>query len=174
MPDWNNLPCVDGKTYSASDFKNKKILVVVFSCNHCPYVQAYEDRMIAFQQEYGQRNVQLVAINSNETKNYPEDTFDEMVVRAKKKNFNFPYLRDEQQVVAEAFGATHTPQFFVFDEQRKLRYTGKMDDNYQNPTAVKERYLHDAVEALLAGNPVKIPETYSIGCTIKWGDVTHF
>jgi alkyl hydroperoxide reductase subunit AhpC len=124
--------------------------------------------MIAFQQEFQAKNVQLIAINSNETNHYPEDRFDEMIVRAKTKGFTFPYLRDEKQVVAKAFGATHTPQFFVFDEERRLRYTGKMDDNYQNPAMVKETYLRDAVEALLAGNPVKVPETYSIGCTIKW------
>jgi thiol-disulfide isomerase/thioredoxin len=168
MPAWKNLPGVDGKTYSSSDFTDKKIFIIVFSCNHCPYVQSYEDRMIAFQNEYSMKGVQLVAINANETDNYPEDNFDEMVVRARMKNFPFPYLRDEHQLVAQAFGATHTPQFFVFDERRILRYAGKMDDNYQNPAAVKEHYLNDAVESLLADNPVKIPETYSIGCTIKW------
>src|SRR5436309_7760941 len=140
LPEFKNLPGVDGKTYSASDFLDTRILVVVFSCNHCPYVQAYEDRMIALQKEYGAKGVQLVAINSNETRNYPEDKFEKMVERAKKKGFNFPYLRDEDQSVAAMFGATHTPQFFVFsggNEERRLRYCGKMDDNWQNPTAVK-------------------------------------
>ncbi len=91
-----------------------------------------------------------------------------MVSRAKEKGFNFTYLRDEDQIVADAFGATHTPQFFVFDEKRKLRYSGKMDDNWNNPKAVKENYLRDAIDALLSGKDVKILETYSIGCTIKW------
>jgi hypothetical protein len=91
-----------------------------------------------------------------------------MVKRGKKKGFPFPYLRDEDQRVADAFGATHTPEFFVFDNERRLRYHGKMDDNYQNAAAVKHRYLTDAVDALLDGKPVQEPETYSIGCTIKW------
>jgi len=160
---------VDGKTYSLHDFSGAKILVVVFSCNHCPYVQAYEDRMIAFESEYGPRGVHLVAINSNETKNYPEDAFEEMVKRANGKKFNFPYLRDDDQSVAEAFGATHTPEFFVLDSERRVRYHGKMDDNYQNPSGVKRRYVQEAVDALLGGMPVTEPETHSIGCTIKWG-----
>jgi len=168
MPGFTNLHGVDGKKYSSSDFHDKNILVIVFSCNHCPYVQAYEDRMIALQRDYAAKGVQLVAINSNEIKNYPEDNFDEMVKRAKKKGLNFPYLRDDDQSVAETFGATHTPQFFVFNRQRKLSYAGKMDDNWQNPQAVKENYLRDALDALLAGQEVKVPETYSIGCTIKW------
>ena len=172
VPTFKNLPGVDGKNYSLEDFSNRKILVVVFSCNHCPYVKAYEDRIIAFQADYALKGVQLVAINSNETKNYPDDNFDEMVRRASEKRFNFPYLRDENQTVAEAFGATHTPEFFVCDgcegAERRLVYHGKMDDNYQDPTAVKRRYLCEAVDSILAGQRVAEPETHSIGCTIKW------
>jgi len=178
-PEFDNLPAADGKKYSLGDFDDKKILVVVFSCNHCPYVQAYEERMMTFQRDYAGKGVQLVAINSNETKNYPEDNYEEMVKRAKKKGFNFPYLRDEDQATATAFGATHTPEFFVFSppaseaqegrgEKRNLRYHGRFDDNHQNPAAVKVNYLRDAVDALLAGREVPQPETYSIGCTIKW------
>ena len=167
-PSFNNLPGTDGKKYSLSSLADKKIAVVVFSCNHCPYVQAYEERMMAFQRDYAAKGVQLIAINSNETEHYPEDNFDEMVQRAKAKNFNFPYLRDDDQSVANAYGATHTPEFFVFDEKRKLRYHGKFDDNYQNPSAVKANYLRNAVDALLSGKEVTEPETYSIGCTIKW------
>jgi peroxiredoxin len=168
MPKLQNLPGVDGKKYSDGDFADHKILVVVFSCNHCPYVQAYEERMIALQRDFMAKGVQLVAINSNDTNNYPEDDFGHMVERAKQKNFNFPYLRDDDQKTAEGFGATHTPQFFVFDEKRKLRYSGKMDDNWQEPQKVKEAYLRDCLEALLAGKDVNVPETFSIGCTIKW------
>lgn len=167
-PAFNNLPGTDGKKYSLSSFADRKIAVVVFSCNHCPYVQAYEDRMMAFQRDYAAKGVQLIAINSNETVHYPEDNFDEMIKRAKSKNFNFPYLRDDDQAVANAYGATHTPEFLVFDEQRKLRYRGKFDDNYQNPSAIKAQYLRNAVDALLTGKEVAEPETYSIGCTIKW------
>ena len=169
LPEFRNLPGVDGKSHSWKEYSDKNILVVVFSCNHCPYVRAYENRMIALQREYGPKGVQVVAINSNDTKNYPEDSFDKMVLRAKEKGFNFPYLRDEDQSVAEAFGATHTPQFFIFDGERKLRYSGRMDDNWEHPEAVKENYLRDALDALLAGKDVAVPETYSIGCTIKWG-----
>jgi thiol-disulfide isomerase/thioredoxin len=167
-PEFNNLPGTDGKKYSLKSFAEHKCLVIVFSCNHCPYVQAYEPRMIAFQREYAPKGVQLVAVNSNETVNYPEDNFEEMVKRAKQQGFNFPYLRDDDQLVATAFGATHTPEFFLFDQERVLRYHGKMDDNYQTPGAVKVHYLRDAVDAVLAGKEVKEKETYSIGCTIKW------
>ena len=167
-PEFNNLPGTDGKKYSLKSFAEHKCMVIVFSCNHCPYVQAYEARMIAFQSEYAHKGVQLVAINSNETANYPEDNFGEMVKRSQQQGFNFPYLRDDDQLVATAFGATHTPEFFFFDQQRTLRYHGKMDDNYQTPGAVKVHYLRDAVDAVLSGEEVKEKETYSIGCTIKW------
>lgn len=167
-PEFNNVPGIDSKKYSLKSFAGHKCLVVVFSCNHCPYVQAYEERMKAFQREYAPKGVQLVAINSNETVNYPEDNFEEMVKRAKQQGFNFPYLRDDDQSVATAFGATHTPEFFLFDQQRMLRYHGKMDDNYQNPGAVKVHFLLNAVDAVLSGEEVKEKETYSIGCTIKW------
>ncbi|MDI6765494.1 MAG: thioredoxin family protein [Bacteroidota bacterium] len=168
MPEFKNLPSVGGKNYSSSDFKDVSILVIVFSCNHCPYVIAYEDRIIELQKDYAGKGVQLVAINSNDEKNYPEDNLDEMVKRARQKGFNFKYLRDGDQRVAEAFGATHTPQFFVFNRERKLSYSGKMDDNWENPKAVKESYLRNALDALLTGKEVKMPETFSIGCTIKW------
>ena len=167
LPSFKNLRNVDGKTLSSDNFKND-VLVIVFSCNHCPYVQAYEERMMRFQKDYVSKNVQLVAINSNDTMNYPDDDFPSMVQRAGAKGFNFPYLRDEDQLVADAFGATHTPQFFVFDKSRRLRYSGKMDDNWKEPESVKETYLREAVDAVLAGKPVKTAETFSIGCTIKW------
>lgn len=167
-PEFHSLPGVDGNTYSLEDFADRKVLVVVFSCNHCPYVKAYEDRMMAFQRDCAPKKVQLIAINSNDTKNYPDDDFNGMVRRAKEKGFTFPYLRDDDQSVAEAYGATYTPEFFVFDAERKLRYHGKMDDNYQSPADVKRQYLQEAVDAVLAGEPVAEPETHSIGCTIKW------
>ena len=173
LPRFEELPGVSGRSYSSGDFAGTQVLVVVFSCNHCPYVQAYEERMIAFQRDYTGRGVQLVAINANETLHHPEDSFEEMVKRAEAKGFNFPYLRDEDQSAAKAFGATHTPEFFVFAAARGegkllLRYHGKMDDNYQDASAVGERFLLDAVDALLEGGEVARPETHSIGCTIKW------
>lgn len=166
-PDFN-LPGVDGNNYSLSDFKDKKVLVVMFTCNHCPYVQAYEDRLIALQREFKDKGVSFVAINPNDDKGYPEDSFENMVKRAKEKGFNFPYLRDKFQNVARAYGASHTPHIFVFDEDRRLRYTGKVDDNWREPNKVKERYLRDVILALLDQKEIKNPDTYAIGCTIKW------
>ena len=162
------LPGVDGRTGSLDEFAGKPLLVVIFSCNHCPYVQAYEDRMIALQRDYRPHGVQFVAINSNDDRNYPQDSFTAMVERATAKAFNFPYLRDADQAVAKAYGATHTPQLFVFDHGRKLRYTGKIDDNWQAPAAVKRHYLREALDALLEGAAPAEAETYAIGCTIKW------
>lgn len=163
-----SLPGTDGRMHSLEDLSDKPVLVVVFSCNHCPYVQAYEDRLVAIQRDYAASGVQLVAINSNDDVNYPEDGFEQMVERARAKGFNFPYLRDASQAVARAYGATHTPQLFVFDRERTLRYTGKIDDNWQNPRAVTRRYLREALDALLAGRAPAEAQTHAIGCTIKW------
>jgi len=162
------LPGVDGRTPGLEEFANKPVLVIIFSCNHCPYVQAYEDRMIAIQKDYQARGVQLVAINSNEEINYPEDNLEHMIDRAKAKGFNFPYLRDAKQEVAKAYGATHTPQLFVFDRDRRLGYTGKIDDNWQNPKAVKRQHLREALDAMLKGAAPAERQTHAIGCTIKW------
>jgi len=166
-PDFS-LPGVDGKTYRLQSFAEKPVLVVLFSCNHCPYVQAYEDRLIEIQRDYGDRGVQLVAINSNDEVDYPEDSFENMVTRAKAKGYNFPYLRDASQQVARAYGATHTPHLFVFGRHRRLCYTGKIDDNWQRPDAVTRRYLREALEAVLQDGEPAEPTTHAIGCTIKW------
>lgn len=166
-PDFN-LPGVDGKSYSLDSFKGAKVLVVIFSCNHCPYVQAYEDRLIAIQRDFSDQQVSLVAINANETQNYPEDNFPKMVLRAKQKGFNFPYLRDETQAVADAYGAHYTPEVFLFDSERRLRYTGRIDDNWQNPAAARSHDLRAAIEAVLSGKNILSPETHAVGCTIKW------
>lgn len=163
-----NLPATDGKTYSDKSFSDKEILIVIFSCNHCPYVQAYEKRIINLQNEFKDKGVQVVAINSNDDSKYPEDSFDEMKKRADLRNFNFPYLRDHSQEIAKAFGASHTPQIFLFNSDRKLKYEGKIDDNWQEPEQVKNRYLRNAILEVLNGNEVSVPETFSIGCTIKW------
>ena len=162
------LPGVDGKEYGLDSFSAKKALVVIFSCNHCPYVQAYEERIKAIQNDYSNKGVAVVAINSNEDKGYPDDSFENMKIRAKEKKFNFPYLRDEEQNAAKAYRASHTPEIFLFDEGRKLAYQGKIDDNWQYPDKVKSQYLRDAIDELLAGKEISVPETYSIGCTIKW------
>ncbi len=160
------LKGVDGRTYTLADFK-EPVLVVIFSCNHCPYVRAYEDRMIQLQKDYAGK-ARFVLINSNDSVSYPEDGFEAMVARAKEKSYPFPYLRDETQEIARAYGAVRTPHLFVFDGNRHLAYTGKLDDNWQDPGAVKKNYLKDALDALTAGKPVAEPETPAIGCTIKW------
>lgn len=166
-PDFN-LPGIDGKNYSLSSFDDKQALIIIFSCNHCPYVQAYEDRIKQIQSDYEGKGVSVVAINSNEDKGYPEDSFENMKKRAAERKFNFPYLRDEDQSVARAYDATHTPEIFLFDEDRKLAFHGKIDDNWQEPDRVRNHYLRNALDELLAGKEISVPETFTIGCTIKW------
>ncbi len=170
-----DLPGVDGNSYSLDDFADAQVLVVVFSCNHCPYVVGSEDRMIEFYNDYAPQGVEMIAINSNETENHPGDDFGHMVQRAEAKGFPFPYVRDEDQEVARAYGALRTPHFFVFDSERKLRYTGRMDDNPREPGKQTTRELRDAVEALLAGDEVPVPVTNPIGCNVKWqGQPEHW
>lgn len=173
-PDFR-LPGVDGKEYTLANFKDAKLLVVVFSCNHCPFVIGSEERMIRFHADYAPRALAMVAINSNETQNHPMDSFEHMVKRAKEKNFQFPYLRDESQEAAKAYGALRTPHFYVFDQQRKLRYTGRMDDNPREPGKAKTHELRDAVEALLQGKKPPVEMTNPIGCNVKWkGQEEHW
>jgi len=166
-PDFN-LPGVDGNKYSLSSFKDKQALIVIFSCNHCPYVQAYEGRMKQIQDEYKHKGVAVIAINSNEDINYPDDSFEKMKIRAAEQDFNFFYLRDEDQSVAIAYDATHTPEIFLFDKERKLAFHGKIDDNWQEPERVQNHYLRNALNELLDGIEISVPETFTIGCTIKW------
>ena len=166
-PDFH-LPGVDGTTYSLASFKEKKVVVVAFTCNHCPYVQAYEARLIAIQRDFAGRGAALAAINANETQNYPEDSFPKMVARARAVGYNFPYLRDEDQTVADAYGAHYTPEIFLLDQDRILRYTGRIDDNWRDPSRARSHDLRDAIEAVLAGRTVRNPETHAVGCTIKW------
>jgi peroxiredoxin len=166
-PDFS-LPGVDGKTYSLSDFADSRILVVAFTCNHCPYVINSEDRIIAFANDYAPQNVGFVAINSNSVNTYADDSFEHMVQRAREKDFPFPYLRDESQEVALAYGALRTPHFFVFDSERQLRYTGRMDDNPRNPGQETTHELRDAVDALLEGHQPAVALTNPIGCNVKW------
>jgi peroxiredoxin len=166
-PDFKLLG-VDGKQYSLASFRDAKLLVIVFSCNHCPYVVGNEQRMIKFASDYAARGVKMVAINSNETQNHPGDSFEHMVTRAKEKNFPFAYLRDESQDVAKAYGGLRTPHFYIFDGERKLRYTGRMDDSPRVEAAAKTHELRDAVDALLAGKKPPVEQTNPIGCNVKW------
>lgn len=162
------LPGVDNQKYTAHEFKGKKAIVIIFSCNHCPYVQAWEDRMIEIQKDYADRDVQLVAINSNDPQKYSEDNFENMKKRAQEKGFNFPYLYDESQEIAHAYGAERTPEVFLFDGKAMLRYHGAIDDNYEDPAEVQKHYLRDALDSVLAGDNPEIPSTPPVGCTIKW------
>jgi len=162
------LPGVDGASHALHEFRGKRAVAVIFSCNHCPYVRAWEDRMVQIQADYAAKGVSLVAINANDAVKYPDDGFEQMKERARAKRFNFPYLRDEDQSVAKAYGAQRTPEVFLFDGDFKLRYHGVIDDNYDNPGAVKCHYLRDALDAVLSGRGVAVAETAPIGCTIKW------
>ncbi|HEY8497996.1 MAG TPA: thioredoxin family protein [Limnochordales bacterium] len=162
------LTATDGKRYKPASFADKPVLGVVFWCNHCPYVQAWEQRVIDIQRRYAGRGVQLVLISSNDPVQYPQDSFDEMARRAREKAYPFPYLYDETQQVARAYGATRTPEIFLFDRERRLRYHGRPDDNYEDPAAVTRHYLRDAIEAVLAGREPAVAETEPQGCTIKW------
>ncbi|MBN1269250.1 MAG: thioredoxin family protein [Kiritimatiellae bacterium] len=167
-PPFANLPATDGRSYGLDSFKEAGILVISFTCNHCPYAQAYEGRFIDLAREFTPRGVAFAAINPNDAETYPDDSFESMKKRAKEKGFPFPYLRDESQAVARAYGAVCTPHLFVFDKARKLVYEGRIDDNYKDPQAVKSPDLRNALEALLAGKPVPVPQTNPMGCSIKW------
>ena len=162
------LPGVDAKTYSPDGFRDVTALAVIFWCNHCPYVRAWEDRVIALQREYTGRGVRFVLINSNDPQKYPEDSFEQMQARARLKAYPFPYLFDESQEVARHYGATRTPEIFLFDTARTLRYHGAPDDNSEDPQAVRQHYLRDAIEAVLAGQAPVMAETPPRGCSIKW------
>jgi peroxiredoxin len=163
-----SLPATDGTTVSADQFADRPVLGVVFWCNHCPYVKAWEDRMIAIQRAYAGRGVQFVLINSNDPVRYPEDSFEAMKARAAEKAYPFPYAFDASQEVARQYGATRTPEIFLFDQSRILRYHGAIDDNYENPNAVTAHYLRDAIEAVLAGRDPEVSDVPPKGCTIKW------
>ena len=163
-----NLPGVDGTKHSSQEYSGKNAVVVIFSCNHCPYVQAWEDRMVQIQTDYASKGAQLVAINSNDASKYPEDSFVKMKERAREKRFNFPYLHDESQELARAYGAERTPEVFLFDKAGTLRYHGVIDDNYDDPASVRSKYLRDALDAVLSGKLPSTNETKPVGCTIKW------
>ena len=158
---------VDGKTHALRSFSDKKVLVVIFSCNHCPYVQAYEDRMVQLQKDYSAKGVTLVAINSNDDAGYLEDSYPNMIKRAKERGFNFPYLRDDTQEIAKKYGAICTPHVFAFDQQRRLQYKGRIDDN-RNFELVKTKDLRDALDAILAGHKPSVQVTRPFGCSVKW------
>lgn len=158
---------VDGKELSIADVKGEKGTLVIFSCNHCPYVKAWEERLAKLGNEYRQKGVGVIQINANDPA-AAGDTFEAMQGRAKERGFEFPYVVDATSGVARAFGASRTPEIFLFDTAGKLVYYGTIDDNYQSPGDVKERYLADALAALVAGREIAVKETKAIGCSIKF------
>lgn len=169
-PDFR-LPGVDGRVWGRDDFKAELLLVVVM-CNHCPYVQAVDDRINQLAKALAGR-CDVVGINPNDAVAYPDDSFDAMKVRAAAKGFVFPYLRDEDQSVSAAFRAVCTPDFFLYDPARALRYRGRLDDNWKDPEGVKKRDLREAIDALLAGREPEAAQRPSMGCSIKWRTPLH-
>jgi peroxiredoxin len=162
-----DLPGVDGQNHSLDSYADSDVLVLVQSCNHCPYVQAWEGRLSAIASDYADRAVRVVAVNSNDVVSHPEDSFDEMQKRSRDQGFTFEYLYDEPQAVAQALGAERTPEVFVYDRDRRLRYHGAIDDN-RDETGVSQQYLRDALDALLTGSDPAVAETPAVGCTVKW------
>jgi peroxiredoxin len=163
-----SLPGTNNKTYSLESFKDKEVLVVIFMCNHCPYVKAVLRRLINLQNEYAERSVQFLGINSNDSKKYPDDSPVNMKELAEKKQLPFPYLFDASQEVAKAYDAVCTPDIYVYGEVRKLLYRGRVDDNWQHPDEITRHDLKEAIEAILARQPVNDDQISSMGCSIKW------
>ena len=156
------------ETYSLSDFDASQVLVVVFTCNHCPYAQHVEDELLQIARNYAPRGVQFVAISSNDAEEYPEDSFEAMAERAREKDYPFPYLYDERQEAAKAYGAVCTPDFFVFDDDRQLAYRGRMDDTRPGQQPATGRDLRRALDELLEDGEVTMEQHASMGCNIKW------
>lgn len=166
-----NLKNTKGEMISLASYKEAKGFIIVFTCNHCPFSVAYEDRIIALQAKYGAKGFPVVAINSNNKEVVPEDSYEEMIKRAAEKKFNFNYLYDSTQEIAHQFGAARTPHVFVVEKQKsnlKLKYIGAIDDNTDEPEAATKKYVETAVDEILAGKEVTTPMTKAIGCTIKW------
>lgn len=167
-PDFD-LPGVDGKNYSPGSFKNKKALLVVFMCNHCPYVKPKMPYLKELYDRYESKGFAMAAINSNDTKAYGEDDFGHMERVAEEMGFRFPYLLDETQNVARAYGAACTPDSFLFDSNQRLAYHGRLDDAHGKPhSQAKTNELEEAIVQLLAGNSVTVKEEPSFGCNVKW------
>ncbi|MBI5553274.1 MAG: thioredoxin family protein [Candidatus Diapherotrites archaeon] len=163
------LPATDGKKYSLKDFGGKKAVAVVFMCNHCPFVQPKFEYFVQLQEKYGPKGFQLIGINSNDTENYPEDSMEKMKGYAKRFRFNFPYLFDETQEVAKAYGATCTPDPFLFDSEFRLAYHGRLDNAHREPHSKATTHeFEDAVQRALDGKPVNGKVNPSQGCNIKW------
>ncbi len=167
------LKNVNGEKVSLRRMTEAKGFILIFTCNSCPYSVAYEDRIIALHEKYADKGYPVVAINPNDSGKQPKDSFEKMQERAKEKGFTFPYLLDETQEIAKAYGATRTPHVFLLDKKAdglKVAYIGAIDNNTQNAKAADKKYVEDAVENLLAGKSVSTTQSKAIGCTIKWRD----
>ncbi|MGB5943019.1 MAG: thioredoxin family protein [Leeuwenhoekiella sp.] len=165
-----NLKNVDNSMVSLSDYQDAKGFIVVFTCNTCPFSVAYEDRIMALNSKYAPKGYPVIAINPNNPEAQPEDSFEDMQERAKSKGFEFPYLFDPNQTVYAEYGATRTPHVFILEKEggnNVVKYIGAIDDNSKDASAVTEKYVESAVDALLAGNEIDVKETKAIGCSIK-------
>jgi len=166
-----NLLNIDGKYVSLNDYDNAKGFIVIFTCNHCPFSVAYEDRIIELDKKYSKKGYPVIAINPNDSTIVPGDSYTNMIIRAKEKGFTFPYLLDGDQSIARAYGASRTPHVYILEKDGKdliVRYVGAIDDNYEEPSEVKERFVENAVNALLRGEDPDPDYTKAIGCTIKY------
>ncbi|MBF0695432.1 MAG: thioredoxin family protein [Flavobacterium sp.] len=164
------LKNIDGKLVSLADYKDAKGYIVIFTCNHCPYAKAYEDRIVALDKKYKKLGFPVIAINPNNPGKQPEDSFENMKLRAKEKGFSFPYLIDEGQKIYPQYGATKTPHVYVLSKTsngNRVEYIGAIDDNYEDESAVKQKYVEQAVNSLLSKTEIAVKETKAIGCTIK-------
>jgi peroxiredoxin len=161
------LKSVDNKMYSMADYKDAKGFIVVFTCNHCPFAVKYEDRIIDLAKKYKSKGYVLLAINPNDPAAQPEDSFELMQKRAKEKKFTFPYLFDEGQKIYPQYGATKTPHVFLLDKNLVVKYIGAIDDNVEDASQVREKYLENAIAALEKGQEPTPNTTKAIGCTIK-------
>jgi peroxiredoxin len=162
------MKSVDGRELTIADAKGEKGTLVIFTCNHCPWVKAWETRIAELGNASQAKGIGVIAINSNDPAAYPEDSFDEMQKRAKDRGMRYPYVVDATSEVARAFGASHTPEIFLFGKDGKLAYKGAVDDNAKEPEKVKEHFLADALEAVAAGKAPAMAETKALGCSIKY------
>lgn len=165
-PDFK-LPSTDGTSWSASDSDSSAATVVVFTCNHCPYALAWHDRIAEVARDYAGRGVRVLAVNSNDAERYPRDSFDAMKARVEREDWPMPYLRDDTQEVARAYDAKVTPDVFVLDAGRRLRYRGAPDGDYDDPSQ-NAQWLREALDAVLGGSEPSRAETKPVGCSIKW------
>ena len=162
------LKGIDDKNYSPLNFKDKDILILIFMCNHCPYVKAVMERLVALQEKYKDKKVQFIGINPNDAETYPEDSFDNMKLFAQKYKMNFPYLIDDTQTTARKYDAVCTPDIYVYNKERKLKYRGRLDDSWKDESKITSKDLEKAIDILLDSKEINFDQIPSMGCSIKW------